>query len=193
MEITETTYAASRDEWRAWLQQNHDKASEIWLVYYKKNSGKPSVSYDEAVEEALCFGWIDGITKTLDADRYAQRFTPRRHKSNWSEPNKRRVEKLIREGRMTPAGLAKISYDLDAWSASVPPASAPKGDLPVPDYLKEALILNPLAWENFTNLAPSYRRDYIRWIEAAKREETRNKRIAEALELLAEGRPLGMK
>lgn len=193
MEITETTYAASREEWRAWLEQNHDKAPEIWLVYYKKNSGKPSVSYDEAVEEALCFGWIDGITKTLDADRYAQRFTPRRPKSNWSEPNKRRVEKMIREGRMTPAGLAKITYDLDAPLAPAKPKGAPAPDLPVPDYLRQALTANPIAWENFTNLAPSHRRDYIRWIEAAKREETRKKRIAEALELLAEGRPLGMK
>ena len=97
-----------RDDWRAWLAQNHARATELWLVFYKKNSGKHSVSYDEAVEEALCFGWIDGIVKGIDDGKYANRFSPRRRSSIWSESNKRRVARMIEQGRMTPIGLAKV-------------------------------------------------------------------------------------
>lgn len=109
MEITKTLYVTNRDEWRAWLSENHGSEKEIWLVYYKKHTRKPTIPYDDAVEEALCFGWIDGIEKRMDEERYAQRFTPRKAKSNWSESNKRRVKKLLEQGKMTEAGLATIN------------------------------------------------------------------------------------
>jgi uncharacterized protein YdeI (YjbR/CyaY-like superfamily) len=105
--ISRTLHVTTRARWRRWLAEHHGKESEIWLVYNKKASGLPRVAYDEAVEEALCFGWIDGITKPIDEDRYAQRFTPRREKSNWSDLNRRRFAKLVKERRMTPAGMAR--------------------------------------------------------------------------------------
>jgi uncharacterized protein YdeI (YjbR/CyaY-like superfamily) len=107
-----SVYCPDREDWRAWLQANHDSAPEVWLIFYKRSTGKPTLSYDAAVEEALCFGWIDGIQKGLDADRYTLRFTPRKPKSNWSESNKRRVRQLITDGCMTPAGLAKVTFSL---------------------------------------------------------------------------------
>ena len=113
MEVTQTFYAADRSKWRAWLAANGAAEREIWLVIYKKHTGTPCVSYDEAVVEALCFGWIDGLIKRLDDDRYARRFTPRKPGSNWSESNKVRVRKMIAEGRMTPAGQATITFSLD--------------------------------------------------------------------------------
>lgn len=112
MEIGETLLAHSTQEWRAWLAQHHSKKREIWLIYYKKTSGKTGISYEEAVEEALCFGWIDGAIKSIDADTYAGRFTPRRPKSPWSASNRARVVRLLREGRMTGAGLAALPEDL---------------------------------------------------------------------------------
>jgi uncharacterized protein YdeI (YjbR/CyaY-like superfamily) len=99
-------YVTTRDEWRAWLAEHHDTEKEVWLVSYKKHTGRPQIPYDDAVEEALCFGWIDSLVKTIDDERFAQKFTPRKEKSNWSESNKGRVRKLVREGRMTEAGLA---------------------------------------------------------------------------------------
>ena len=115
-------YVSTREDWRAWLEENHDREKEIWLIYYKKPSGKPRVAYDDAVEEALCFGWIDSTIRKLDEDRYMQKFTPRNPGSVWSELNKRRVEKMIREGRMTQAGLSKIEAAKKSgeWQDSAP-------------------------------------------------------------------------
>ncbi len=112
MEIGETLYVTSPAEFRKWLRANHRVKKEIWLVQYKKAAKKPSIKYLEAVEEAICFGWIDGFEKGIDAERYATRFTPRRPKSNWTETNKERARKLIAEGRMAPAGLAALPEDL---------------------------------------------------------------------------------
>src|SRR5438128_11402884 len=108
MESRKTLYVASRAEWRAWLAKHHQSETEVWLIYYKKPSGRPRIPYDDAVEEALCFGWIDSIVKRIDDAKFAQKFTPRKDWTKWSELNKRRVRKLIREGNMTEAGLAKI-------------------------------------------------------------------------------------
>src|SRR5438067_11786053 len=108
MEVGETLLVTTRDEWREWLAQYHRVYKEIWLVYYKKTSGKTGISYEESVEEALCFGWIDGMTKGIDEESYAGRFTPRRARSRWSESNRVRVVRLLREGRMTEAGLAVL-------------------------------------------------------------------------------------
>ena len=112
MVIGETLLAQSAQEWRAWLAQHHRDRQEIWLIYYKKTSGKTGISYEESVEEALCFGWIDGAIKGIDGETYAGRFTPRRAKSPWSESNRARVERLLRERRMTEAGLAALPADM---------------------------------------------------------------------------------
>jgi uncharacterized protein YdeI (YjbR/CyaY-like superfamily) len=112
MEITETFHAHSRDEWRQWLEEHHAVKKEIWLVSYKKTTGKPCITYEEAIEEALCYGWIDSTGKSIDAERTALRFTPRRLKSNWVEVNKERARRLIADGRMTPAGLAVLPPDV---------------------------------------------------------------------------------
>jgi uncharacterized protein YdeI (YjbR/CyaY-like superfamily) len=112
MEIGETLLATSRLEWREWLAQHHRDCREIWLIYYKKTSGKTGITYEESVEEALCFGWIDGAIKGIDSETYAGRFTPRRPKSPWSDSNRERVARLLREGRMTEAGLAVLPADL---------------------------------------------------------------------------------
>jgi uncharacterized protein YdeI (YjbR/CyaY-like superfamily) len=111
MEIGETLYVTNRDGFRKWLIENHKVKKEIWLIQYKKATRKPSMNYVEAVEEAICFGWIDGLEKGMDAERYALRFSPRRPKSNWTETNKERARKMISEGRMTEAGLATLPND----------------------------------------------------------------------------------
>ncbi len=112
MEIGETLLVSSRHGWREWLSQHHRDSREIWLIYYKKTSGKTGITYEESVEEALCFGWIDGAIKGIDSETYAGRFTPRRSKSPWSDSNRERVARLLREGRMTGAGLAVLPADL---------------------------------------------------------------------------------
>jgi uncharacterized protein YdeI (YjbR/CyaY-like superfamily) len=112
MEIGETLYVTRREDLRKWLAENHQSRKEIWLVQYKKATQKPSINYSEAVEEALCFGWIDNTQKSMDAERYATRFSPRRPKSNWTETNKDRARKMIAEGRMTPAGRLTLPPDV---------------------------------------------------------------------------------
>ena len=114
MEIGETLLVHSAAEWRAWLALHHAEKKEIWLVYYKKTSGKTGITYEESVEQALCFGWIDGAIKGIDAETYAGRFTPRRSKSPWSESNRARIARLLRDGRMTEAGIAVLPDDLRA-------------------------------------------------------------------------------
>lgn len=112
MEIGETLYATTRADFRTWLEANHRGKSEIWLINYKKATGKPTIPYVEAVEEAICFGWIDGFEKSMDAERYATRFTPRRPKSNWTETNKERARRMIAGGKMTAAGYASLPEDV---------------------------------------------------------------------------------
>jgi uncharacterized protein YdeI (YjbR/CyaY-like superfamily) len=189
MEITKSTYATDRGEWRAWLKNNHTTEKEVWLVYYKKEAGKPCVTYQESLEEALCFGWIDSLIQKIDEEKYARKFNPRRPVSKWSELNKHLVAKLAREGRMTKAGLATVDFDLPAAEAA-PPKRAP---LPLPDWLKTGLMTSPKAWENFNLLPPSHRRNYIGWISEAKREETRRRRIREAIQLLEKNERLGLR
>ncbi|HEY5269292.1 MAG TPA: YdeI/OmpD-associated family protein [Anaerolineales bacterium] len=189
MEITKTTYAANRSEWRAWLEQHHATETEAWLVYYRKECGKPSATYLESLEEALCFGWIDSIIQKIDDEKYARKFNPRRAGSKWSELNKHLVAKLVKEGRMTGAGLATVDFNLPEADASRPK----RPELPLPDWLKAGLMTSPKAWENFNSLPPSHRRNYIGWISDAKKEETRQRRIWEAIERLEKNKTLGMK
>ena len=193
MKISKTLYVTNRVDWRAWLERHHKSESEVWLIYYKKRSGRPRIPYDDAVEEALCFGWIDSIVKRIDDEKYVQRFTPRKEKSEWSALNKERVRKLIKEGKMTEAGRAKLNEEvLRARKKSRLKKDGEKG-VTVPGYFKEALMKNNVAWENFKNLAPSYRRNYILWVEDAKRQETRDRRLKEAVSLLAVNKKLGIK
>ena len=189
-----TVHVTTRAAWRAWLAAHHDSAREVWLVFYKAHTGKPRLAYEVAVEEALCFGWVDSLVKRLDDERYAQKFTPRKQGSTWSASNRRRVVGLVREGRMTPAGMAKVTFPLPGPPApGEPEPERTRPEPRMPRELLQVLKSNARAWETFSALAPSYRRNYVRWIVAAKKDETRRRRLREAIELLAEGKKLGMK
>src|SRR5215207_2080885 len=137
MEMRNTLYVTNPEEWRAWLTKHYQSETEVWLIFYKNHTGRPRISYDHAVEQALCFGWIDSIVKTIDDEKFAQKFTPRRDRSRWSALNKQRLRKLIREGRMTEAGLAKVdSRTLSGESQAEPSA----GDTDIPRVVKHALM-----------------------------------------------------
>jgi uncharacterized protein YdeI (YjbR/CyaY-like superfamily) len=181
----------TRGEWRAWLARHHDREREIWLVFWKKHSGKPSLPYVEAVEEAICFGWIDSLVRRLDDERYAQKFTPRQAKGCWTELNRRRFARLVEEGRMTAVGLAKGPQPNTPYERPRPPRRDPEA--PVPGDFEAALRAQGGAWENFSRLAPSHRRHYLGWIETAKRPETRARRVAESVARLARNEKLGLK
>jgi uncharacterized protein YdeI (YjbR/CyaY-like superfamily) len=191
MKMFKTLRVTNREDWRTWLKENHDKEKEVWLIFYKKHTGKPGVPYDDAVEEALCFGWIDSIVKRIDDEKYAQKFTPRKADSTWSELNKKRVKKMIRQGRMTETGLALINAAKKSgkWEQVI---SQPK-EFAIPPEVIKAISANKKAWENFNNLAPSYKKQYIGWITTAKKEETRQLRLKEVVEILIQGKKLGLK
>jgi uncharacterized protein YdeI (YjbR/CyaY-like superfamily) len=183
-------YVQNRAEWRAWLVQNHQAVKELWLIFYKASSGIPSISYDDALDEALCFGWIDSIIQRIDEEKYARKFTPRTNTNKWSEVNKRKVARLIRENRMTEAGLRKIP-DLAGMDENSP---APKRkELTIPAEVEQAIRANPKAWENFNRMPPSQRRNYLGWALSAKKAETVARRLQEVIDLLEQNRPLGMK
>lgn len=156
MEIGKTLYVTDRKQWRKWLQKHHNNEFEIWLVSYRKGSGKPSIPYNDAVEEALCFGWIDSVVKKFGEDGRVQRFSPRKPKSRWSEMNLERVRRLMDEGRMTPAGLAAVGDLLDR-------------EFSIPADILEALRRDPEVWNNFQQFPHSYKRIRVGWIEAARR------------------------
>ena len=164
-----------RENWRKWLEKNYDKENHIWLALYKKGSGKKGMPLEESVEEAMCFGWIDGKLKRLDDERYILRFSPRKANSVWSKINKERAEALMKSGKMTEAGLAKIeeAKKTDLWDN----AYTNKTKEAIPLHLKEALMKDKKAWDNFQNFANSYRNMYIGWVNNAKTIETRMKRI----------------
>ncbi len=184
MDVTETLYVRNRAQWRRWLLKHHRSKTEIWLIYYKKHTGKAVISYNDAVEEALCFGWIDGLVKRMDEQCYTQRFTPRRAGSQWSLSNLRRIEKLVAEGKMTEAGMIHADKVLRGEViAQRPPA---RKELPLPKDLQMALRKNNKAWANFETLPAGSRRSYIIWVTNAKKAETRAGRIVEAVGLVAE-------
>lgn len=170
----ETVHAAGRQEWRAWLAQNHRTAMGVWLVYYKARSGKPSVQYSEAVREALCFGWIDSKVRSLDEERYRQVFTPRKPQSVWSKQNKQHVETLMAQGLMAEAGLEKVEAAKrdGSWNA----LDAVE-DLLVPADLQQALDSDETAKAFFDSLSNTVKKGILYWIGSAKRPETRTKRI----------------
>jgi len=185
MEITRKCHAKTRKQWRAWLEKHHSTKKEIWLVYYKKHAGKPSVPYNDAVEEALCFGWIDSTVKTIDKDSYAQRFTPRNAKSVWSEPNKERVRLLIAKGLMTPAGLAKCTYHHA-------PHEEPEKITVKKDVLAK-LKADAETWKHFQSFDQRYKRIRIGWIEAVREKpDIFRQRLDYFLKMTKKGKKYGM-
>jgi len=184
--LLKTLEVQSRQEWRKWLKEHHDSESEVWLVFGKRQTGIPSLSYTDTVEEALCFGWIDSLVRRLDDLKYARKFTPRNADSRWSSINRQRYRDLESRGLLATAGLNRAPTNRSG-DAPRPSASA------IPSYIEERLKTNLRAWRFFEHLAPSYRRAYIAWIESAQRDETKEKRLRVALSLLATGKKLGLK
>lgn len=175
-------YAANRDTWRKWLIENHETATGIFLLSYRKETGIPSVKYDDAVEEALCFGWIDSALRKVDELSSKLLYTPRKLKSNWSALNKTRVDKLISEGLMMPAGLAKVEYakQIGTWDAL-----NEVSETIIPPDLMVAFEQNPPALVHWEKFSKSSRRGILEWILNAKTEATRMKRILETATLAA--------
>jgi uncharacterized protein YdeI (YjbR/CyaY-like superfamily) len=182
---------SDRHGWRTWLEKNHNAETGVWLIFYKKHTGRTGISYDAAVEEALCFGWIDSIVKRIDEEKFVRKFTPRKAGSGWSESNIERAERMVERGRMTDAGLAQIreAKKSGRWFSEPLPVK----EFEVPRFVLDALAASPKALENFENLAGSYRRLYVGWIMSAKRDETRKRRLAEVVGRLAKNERLGMK
>ncbi len=180
-----SVHPLTRAEWRAWLEQHHGRAEGVWLVSYKQATDKPRVTYDEAVEEALCFGWVDSKGNKLDEERSMLWFAPRKLGSGWSRPNKERVERLIAAGLMTPAGMAKIEAAKADGSWSLLDAVE---NLEIPPDLAEALDAYPPAATNFAAFPPSAKRAILQWIVQAKTPATRAKRIAETARLAQENK-----
>lgn len=180
----------SRAEWRNWLNENHEVFQEIWLVYYKKHTGKPSLNKAEANQEALCFGSIDSIVQTIDDQRYMQKFTPRLPGSKWSELNKRRVAELEREGLMTRAGkkLIDIAKASGEWDLN---RENPKY-VEMPGVLKKALESDQDARRVWDKLSPSHRAQYCLWVSEAKRESTKERRAQKTIKMVTSGQSLSM-
>jgi uncharacterized protein YdeI (YjbR/CyaY-like superfamily) len=184
-------YLQTSAEWRDWLRDNHSLSNGVWLIFYKKESGKPSPDYETSIEEALCFGWVDSIIRNIDAEKYVRKFTPRRAGSKWSELNKKRIAKLIREKRMAPSGLALVKAACQTGQWDKP--QRPDLSFKISDEFQTALAENPKALQYFRQLMPTCRKQYLGWINYAKQPETRMRRIHEAINLLENGRKLGLK
>ena len=171
-------------EWRLWLKKNHLKSQGVWLVYHRSGSGIPSISYEESVDEALAFGWIDSVIRRIDEERYARKFTPRRPGSVWSESNIERVGRLQKDGMMTEWGLEAFAKRTGRVSFLEQFNARGAGAAKVPKDFAEALRADAQAWANFQRMAPSHRKRYLLWIADAKKAGTRQKRIAEAVVLV---------
>jgi len=186
LKTVKTFVARTAGQWREWLDEHHDSESEVWLIFYKQHTGLASIAYEDAVNEALCFGWVDSLIKRLDDSRYARKFTPRKANSRWSATNRKRYAELKASGELKPAGIDRgptgRGYD-----------TRPSLPSTVPPYIQAALRKHPAALRTFDGLAPSHRRRYVGWIDSAKQEETKARRLKEAIRLLAAGKPLGLK
>jgi len=173
------------EEWREWLAAHHASSSGIWVVRHKRHTGVESMSYDQLVSVALCFGWIDSLVRRLDEDRYAIKVTPRRSTSRWSEINRKRWTRLQSAGLLEPAGQA---------AAPTGNGYAPRPEIPeLPDDIETAFAANAAAWTFFQALPRRERRNFVVWIHTARRSDTRERRIRESIALLAAGRKLGLK
>ena len=180
MKVGKTLYVKNRGEWRRWLATHHKSAGEIWLIYYKKVSGKPRIPYNDAVDEALCYGWIDSLLKPIDKHKYAQRYSPRKKTSRLSDMNRERVRRLIRSGRMTKAGLAAIEH-------------TGKGAAELPADILRKLTTDPTTWKNFQRFPASYKRIRIGWIAAGRhRPEVFRQRLGYFLKMTKQNKRFGM-
>lgn len=191
----ETLYVPTRKVWREWLEKYSGSEKEIWLIYFKKHTGKASIPYNDAVEEALCFGWIDSLIRRIDDERYMQKYTPRKPKSTWSVNNVRRIEKMLAEEKMTSKGMELYNYARTNDLLPLMKEEKGPGELfpEVPDYFTRALESNQKARETFNSLTASYKLQYLGWIMSGKKKETRKRRMKEALKILESGKRLGMK
>lgn len=187
MKINNLLSFPNREAWRRWLEANHDQFDVVWLTYYKPNSSQIGVDYEASVEEALCFGWIDSIIQKIDEEKYARKFNPRRPGSAWSESNKRRVVRLARAGRMTPAGMTVVAFDIHAVDSDAPMPKRPEVELP--EKIEAALRSEPAVWEAFEKLSPSHRRAYILWLADAKKPETFQRRLQTLKREVLAGKP----
>lgn len=177
-------YPSSKEAWRAWLQENHDREQSVWVIFYKKDSGVPSLSWSDAVDEALCFGWIDSTKRPIDNEKFMQFFSRRKPSSTWSKINKDKVAQLIKEGKMTSAGLAIINKAKENgnWTRMDQVEA-----LIIPEDLEAAFAKNTGTKDYFLSLTKSVKKMLLYWLASAKREETRDKRIKEIVDNAQEG------
>ena len=176
--------ARTRVRWRRWLAAHHASESEVWLIFHKLHTGKPSVAYDDAVDEALCFGWIDSLIKRIDDDRYARKFTPRKADSTWSTANIKRYAALKAAKKLAPPGIER--------SPEGRPVIDARKTADIPPYIDRAIKRDTQARRFWDTLATSYRRLYVNWIDSAKREETRQHRLRQTIDRLKAGRKPGL-
>ena len=181
-------FFATPGKFRAWLAKNHATAPELLVGFYKKGSGKPSIDWPQSVDEALCFGWIDGVRRNIDADRYSIRFTPRRARSVWSSINIRRVKALSKEGRMSAAGLA--AYQRRSKDRSAIYAYEQRARAKLTPAETRLFKTHAGAWEHFSKLAPSYRQKVLYWITSSRKPETRKKRLSLIMAASSAGKKL---
>lgn len=174
-------------DFRNWLEENHRTETELLVGYYKVGTKKPSMTWSESVDEAICFGWIDGVRKSIDEDSYCIRFTPRNPKSNWSAVNIKKVEEMILQGKMTDAGLAAFEKRKEDRSAIYSYENQPEGLTP---EMESRFRNNKVAWEFFGKQPPSYRKPRIYWVMSAKQEATQLSRLEKLIEASAEGKRL---
>jgi uncharacterized protein YdeI (YjbR/CyaY-like superfamily) len=179
-------FFTSPAEFGAWLEANHAQASELWVGFHKKSSGLPSMTWPEAVDEALCFGWIDGVRKSIDETSYANRFTPRKTRSTWSAVNIKRVQELVAQGRMRPAGLKAFAARAEDKSAIY--SYEQRDAVELGDAYERQVRDNHAAWDFFQTQPPSYRKAAIWWVVSARKEETRLRRLTALIDDSAAGR-----
>lgn len=184
-----TYFARNLEEWRDWLTEHHDSEREVWLIFHKVHTGVACIEYGDALDEALCFGWIDSLVKRLDDRRFARKFTPRKPNSRWSDVNRKRYAALEANGRLKPPGRAR------APTGRGSAAGPARLELPakLPAYIQSALERQPKALRYYETLPPSERRRCFAWIESAKRDDTKTRRLKEVIRLLSAGKPLGLK
>ncbi|MFA5232528.1 MAG: YdeI/OmpD-associated family protein [Candidatus Paceibacterota bacterium] len=186
MKIGKTLYVENGKKWRSWLSKNHKTKSEIWLIYYRKETGKPRIPYDDAVSEALCYGWIDSIVKKIDKERFAQRFSPRKPKSILSQMNKERIRKLIKEKKMTKWGIEAVAHAFNPKTDK-----ADKFTIPLDIY--RALRANKEAWRYFQKMPPSYQRIRIAYVEGYRKRDAAmyKKSLAHFIKMTARNKRIG--
>jgi uncharacterized protein YdeI (YjbR/CyaY-like superfamily) len=190
MKIGKTLYVSTREAWRAWLTSHHAIEKDIWLIYYKKESGKPRIPYNDAVEEALCFGWIDSILKPIDEKKYAQRFSPRKPKAQWSAMNIERLRRLLRQKKVAKAGLAAAT---DVLGTMRKQRNNKDSRVVIPPDIQKALQNDPTTWKNFSRFPASYKRIRVGWIDASRhRPEVFQQRLKYFLKMTAQNKRFGM-